>query len=255
MKLYGLIGNPLTHSFSQKYFTEKFSAENINDCVYQNFEIKDLQKEIPILKNNAELYGLNVTIPYKSEIISFLDILSEVCKEINACNCIKINNGKWKGFNTDVIGFEKSFTQLLQPHHTKALILGTGGSSKAVAYVLKKLNIDFLFVNRNKNISDGIINYESVTTEIIKEYTIVINTTPLGQFPNGGAYPKIPYEYVSDKNYFFDLIYNPFKTLFLSKAEAMGAVIKNGKDMLAIQAEESWKIWTHKESDTSSCTL
>ena len=243
MKIYGLIGNPLSHSFSQKYFTEKFGKENITGCSYRNFEIKDLNKEIYGLKINPTLCGLNVTIPYKSQIIPFLDKVSEECKEINACNCIKIIDGKWTGYNTDIVGFEKSFTSLLQPHHTKALVLGTGGSSKAVAYVLKKLNIDFLFVSRKEQESKGIINYGSVSPKLMQEYTIVINTTPVGMYPNVNEYPQLPYDYVSEKHYFFDLIYNPSKTLFLSKAEVMGAIIKNGDKMLSIQAEESWKIW------------
>jgi shikimate dehydrogenase len=244
MKIYGLIGNPLSHSFSKKYFTAKFIEENISDCGYQNFEIKDLQLEIPELKNNSSIAGLNVTIPYKSRILPFLDSTSAVCTEINACNCIKIDRGKWTGFNTDVIGFEKSFVPNLSPHNTKALILGTGGSSKAIAYVLKKLKIDFLFVSRRQDASAFIINYELISPELMKEYSIVINTTPSGMFPNVDTYPKLPYECVTGKHYFFDLVYNPMETLFLSKAHAMGAAIKNGGDMLAIQAEESWKIWS-----------
>ena len=244
MKIYGLIGNPLSHSFSKKYFTEKFSNENINDCEYQNFEIKNLPEEIPSLKKNSFLSGLNVTIPYKSQIIPFLDTVSDEVNDINACNCIKIDGGKWSGFNTDITGFEKSFVPFLRPHNTKALILGTGGSSKAVAYVLNNLQIDFLFVSRKKDLAGEIINYESISSETMKEYTIVINTTPAGMFPNVDHYPQLPYEFVSDQHYFFDLVYNPSKTLFLSKAAAMGAVIKNGGDMLSIQAEESWKIWS-----------
>jgi shikimate dehydrogenase len=244
MKIYGLIGNPLSHSFSQKYFTDKFIKENITDCCYLNIEIKNLNKEIVQLKNDPLLCGLNVTIPYKLQIIPFLDEISEECKEINACNCIKIYGGKWKGFNTDVTGFEKSFVQHLQAHHRKALVLGTGGSSKAVAYILKKWGIEFLFVTRKKEIPAGTIHYENILPSHMQEFTIVINTTPAGMYPNVNDYPKIPYEHVSERNYFFDLIYNPSKTLFLSKAEAMGAVIKNGEQMLQIQAEESWEIWS-----------
>ncbi len=244
MKIYGLIGNPLSHSFSKKYFTEKFSNENINDCEYQNFEIKNLPEEIPSLKKNSFLSGLNVTIPYKSQIIPFLDTVSGEVNDINACNCIKIDGGKWSGFNTDITGFEKSFVPFLRPHNTKALVLGTGGSSKAVAYVLNNLQIDFLFVSRKKDLAGEIINYESISSETMKEYTIVINTTPAGMFPNADHYPQLPYGFVSDQHYFFDLVYNPAKTLFLSKAAAKGAVIKNGGDMLSIQAEESWKIWS-----------
>lgn len=243
MKIYGLIGNPLSHSFSQKYFTEKFRQENITGYSYLNFEIKNLTKEIYELKNNLLISGLNVTIPFKTEIIPFLDYVSEECKEINACNCIKITAGKWTGFNTDITGFEKSFVPHLRPHHTKALVLGTGGSSKAVTYVLKKLKIDFLLVSRKKELSKRVVNYDDVTPLLMQEFAIVINTTPVGMFPHAEEYPQLPYEYVSEKHYFFDLIYNPSKTLFLSKAEAMGAVIENGGQMLSIQAEESWKIW------------
>lgn len=243
MKIYGLIGNPLGHSFSKKYFTEKFSKENLQDCEYQNFEIKDLRGEIPFIKANAEIAGLNVTIPYKSGIISFLDNITAVCEEINACNCIKVVNGKWTGFNTDVIGFEKSFIPHLQPHHKKALVLGTGGSSKAVAYVLDKLNIQFLFVSRNAESRDNAITYDAISAKLMEDFTIVINTTPVGMHPNVDRYPQLPYKFVSNKHYFFDLIYNPDETLFLSKAAQKGATIENGKDMLAIQAEESWKIW------------
>lgn len=243
MKIYGLIGNPLGHSFSQKYFTEKFKAEHIVDCIYNNYEIKDLDKEIPELKDNKNLQGLNVTIPYKSEIIPFLDSVSYVCKEINACNCIKISGGKWIGFNTDVFGFEKTFVPNLKSHHTKALIIGTGGSSKAVACVLKKLHIDFLFVSRQKNEKGAIVNYDFITPVLLQEYTVVINTSPAGMYPDVTLYPKILYECITPQHYFFDLIYNPSETLFLTKAKARGATIANGEKMLAKQADESWKIW------------
>lgn len=243
MKIYGLVGYPLGHSFSQKYFSEKFLVENITDCQYQNFELKDLDKEIPRLKILSNLYGLNVTIPYKTQIISYLDELTDECREMNACNCIKINNGKWIGYNTDVTGFEKSFLPHLKSYHKKALILGTGGASKAVAFVLKKLGIEFLMVTRNKEKSSSEINYDDISEKVLADCNIVINTTPVGMFPNVDAYPMLPYEYITDQFYFFDLIYNPAKTLFLSKAEEKGAVIENGEKMLIIQAEESWKIW------------
>jgi len=244
MKIYGLIGNPLTHSFSQKYFTEKFKKESIAGCQYVNFEIKDLDKEIRQLKNDRDLCGLNVTIPYKFRIMAFLDEISPECREINACNCINILDGRWKGFNTDVTGFEKSFAPYLQPHHAKALVLGTGGSSKAVVYVLQKLGIGFLLVSRNKEAVPGVIHYDDIDAALLQEFTIVINTTPAGMYPNLDGYPKLPYEAVSAKNYFFDLVYNPPRTVFLSRAEAMGALVKNGEQMLVIQAEESWKIWS-----------
>jgi shikimate dehydrogenase len=243
MKIYGLIGNPLSHSFSRKYFLEKFQKENITDCDYLNFEVKDLYLEIPAIKKNLLISGLNITIPYKSQVIKFLDFFSPECLEINACNCIKIVDGKWEGYNTDVTGFENSFLSELETFHKKALILGTGGSSKAVAFVLKKLGIEFVLVSSSKKDLPGMIHYEEVSKSFMDEYSIVINTTPVGMFPNTEDYPKIPYQYISERHYFFDLIYNPAKTLFLSKAQDRGARIKNGGDMLSIQAEESWKIW------------
>ncbi len=247
MNIYGLIGKTLHHSFSKRYFSEKFRSENLTDSQYRNFEIKNLDQEIPELKINPELKGLNVTIPYKTEIISFLDDVSEECREINACNCIKIFDGKWTGYNTDIIGFEKSFTPFLKPFQQKALVLGTGGASNAVAFVLKKLNIDFVKVSRTKNVSDSVISYEDISEETLKDFQIVINTTPVGTFPKVDECPPLPYEFVTDRHYFFDLIYNPAKTLFLSLAEKHGAFIENGDKMLMIQAEESWRIWESSE--------
>jgi shikimate dehydrogenase len=246
MKIYGLIGRSLGHSFSEKYFAEKFKKENIHDCQYRNFELKDLENEIPELKKKPDLAGLNVTIPYKTEILSFLDEISAEVFEINACNCIKIKDGKWKGYNTDIVGFERSFVPHLKPFHKKALVLGTGGASKAVVFVLKKLNIDFLKVSRNKNESASIISYEDISATLFKEFQIVINTTPVGTFPKVDEAPPLPYELVNSQHYFFDLIYNPPQTQFLSLAEKKGAVIENGSQMLVLQAEKSWKIWNEK---------
>jgi shikimate dehydrogenase len=243
MKIYGLIGKSLSHSFSQRYFTEKFLKENISDCRYQNFQIKELAKEIPDLKKLPGLSGLNVTIPYKSDIISFLDHLTEETKEINACNCIQIKEGNWIGHNTDIIGFGKSFLPHLKPFHKKALILGTGGAAKAVAFVLMRSGIQFLEVSRSKKEGASAITYNDLSKEIIEEYSVVINTTPVGMFPSENDYPQLPYQYISSRHYFFDLIYNPEKTLLLAKAEERGATIENGEKMLRIQAEESWKIW------------
>ncbi|HXS56866.1 MAG TPA: hypothetical protein VN726_12135 [Hanamia sp.] len=241
MNIYGLVGRTLSHSFSEKYFSEKFQRENIINCQYRNFELKDLKTEIGKLKIDQDLKGLNVTIPYKTEIIPFLNELSEECNRINAVNCIKITNGKWKGFNTDITGFERSFVPHLKSFHQKALILGTGGASNAVAFVLEKLNIDFLKVSR-KNEGSSSVSYEKLP-EIFHEFQIVINTTPLGTFPDTNEFPPLPYHLINDQYYFFDLIYNPAKTLFLSLAEKNCAVIENGSKMLAIQAEESWRIW------------
>lgn len=243
MTIYGLIGKTLHYSFSRRYFSEKFRSDEIKDIQYLNFELKDLGAELPLLKNNPEIKGLNVTIPYKTEIIPFLDELTEECREINACNCIKIKDGKWIGFNTDFIGFEKSFALFLKPYHKKALILGTGGASNAVAFVLKKLNIEFLKVSRSGIKSSSVISYKDISPELLKEFTIVINTTPIGTSPSVNECPDLPYEFITPQHYFFDLIYNPAKTLFLSLAEKYGAFIENGDKMLSIQAEESWAIW------------
>lgn len=241
MRLFGLIGYPLSHSFSQRYFTQKFKYERIVDCQYQNFELADLATEILYLKYEKELAGLNVTIPYKTAILSYLDEASEVVKKIGACNCIAIKNGKWVGHNTDVTGFENSFIPLLKPHHKKALILGTGGASQAVAYVLEKKGIPFLKVSRHSQ--PDCITYEEVDANLIHDYQIVINTTPVGMHPEVNQCPSLPYEAITANHYFFDLIYNPSKTLFLQLAEEKGALIENGDKMLLIQAEESWDIW------------
>jgi shikimate dehydrogenase len=243
MKIYGLIGRSLIHSFSEKYFSEKFRKENISDCEYRNFEIKNFEKEISFLKKTPQIKGLNVTIPYKRDVFSFLDEISSECKAINACNCIKPADGKWIGFNTDAVGFEKSFLPHLKPHQKKALILGTGGASNAVAFVLEKLNIDYIKVSRNTSGNSKVITYNDITPEIFKLYNIVINTTPAGTFPKADECPDLPYQLITGQYYFFDLVYNPSKTLFLSRAQQYGATICNGENMLSIQAEESWKIW------------
>lgn len=243
MKTYALIGKTLGHSFSRKYFTDFFIGNSLSDCEYQNFEIPDLEKEIPILKKLKDLCGLNVTIPYKTAILSFMDTITDDCREINACNCVEIKNGKWTGHNTDVIGFEKSFVPFLKPYHKKALILGDGGAAAAVKFVLKKLQIPYLTVSRKMKEEVNYINYADLSADLIRSYTIIINTTPLGMFPKVEDAPDIPYEFIGHSHYLYDLIYNPSKTLFLLKGEEQGAVIKNGADMLVLQAEESWRIW------------
>ena len=244
MRVFGLIGYPLTHSFSRKHFTDKFLREGIKDCVYENFEFKnltDLKKRLP-----DSLAGINITIPFKEQVLEYLDDANTIVKETSACNCIRIQDGFWKGFNTDVLAFERSFTPLLNLHHKKALILGTGGASKAVSYVLRKLGIDYLFVSTGR-IGTGILGYNLINPEIMKEYHIIINTTPLGTFPDEHICPSIPYDHITRAHYLYDLVYNPSKTLFLSRGEAMGAKIKNGYEMLESQAEESWKIWNEYE--------
>lgn len=241
MQLFGLIGYPLAHSFSKKYFTEKFEKERLADYAYENFPVISVDKIKAILQNHPELKGLNVTIPYKEQVIPFLDEMNEMVKETGACNCIKISNEKLLGYNTDIIAFERSLKKNLQPHHSKALILGTGGSAKAVKYVLKKIDIPFLSVSRK--VSEENLSYEQITPALLSEYHLIINTTPLGMFPDIAHAPSIPYDALTPQHFLFDLIYNPEKTLFLQKGEERGAMIKNGYEMLILQAEESWRIW------------
>ncbi len=243
MNLYGLIGYPLTHSFSEQYFTEKFEKEKIKDAVFKAFPIKNINELPVILKNNPSLKGLCVTIPYKEQVLKFITDESNEVKKIGATNSIKISGNTLTAYNTDIAGFEKSFINKLKPHHNKALVLGTGGASKAVQFVLKKLNISFIIVTRNKELKDNFINYSMLSKAIMDEFTIVINCTPVGMWPLVDDCPNIPYNLITPNHYFFDLIYKPAKTLFLEKAEMRGASIQNGYDMLIIQAEESWKLW------------
>ncbi len=241
MRIFGLIGYPLSHSFSQKYFTEKFHKEKIADAKFENFSIATIQELHTIVETDHSLKGLSVTIPYKKEVISFLHEKDNVVEKINACNCIRIESEKLIGFNTDVIGFEKSFIKKLQSHHKSALILGTGGAAAAVEFVLNKLQIDHHFVSRKKDQNNFL--YEELNEKILNENQIIINCSPLGTFPNVDDAPNIPYQFLSGKNYLFDLVYNPAKTKFLSEGEKRGATIQNGYEMLVLQAEESWKIW------------
>jgi len=242
MRRYGLIGYPLSHSFSQKYFTEKFQREQIADCVYENFPLADISEFSALIQQHDDLCGLNVTIPYKEKVIPFLTEQSDVVKATGACNCIKINNGRLAGYNTDVIGFENSLKPLLQPHHTKALVLGTGGAAKAVHYVLNKLGIAFTEVSRTPS-KAAQIAYDKIGEASISEYQLIINTSPVGMYPKVDECPPLPYQFLTSKHYLYDLVYNPAKTLFLQKGEAQGAAVKNGHDMLIIQAEEGWRIW------------
>lgn len=241
MRQFGLIGYPLSHSFSKKYFTEKFAAEEISGCNYELYPIESIDLFPSLLQDINGLEGLNVTIPYKESVLPFLHEQSTAVQEIGACNCICIRNGKLIGYNTDVVGFRQSIEPLLQSHHRNALVLGTGGAAKAVVWVLKQLGIAFSYVSRTK--AEGVWGYDDITAEVLKNYPLVINTTPLGMQPNVLAKPSLPYEAVTEDFLFYDLVYNPDKTAFLEAAEQQGAVIKNGADMLIIQAEESWKIW------------
>jgi shikimate dehydrogenase len=244
MKQFGLIGYPLGHSFSKKYFEEKFAKENLQHCVFDLFPIKEIGAFRNLIAEQQNFVGLAVTIPYKETVIPFLDDITDSVKEIGAVNCIQFKNGKTIGYNTDVIGFEKSLKPLLKQHHTQALILGTGGASKAVQYVLKKIHIPFLLVSRNK--TSDTITYENISEEIIKTYTLLINTTPLGMSPNEEGFADIPYQFLTSKHLLYDLIYKPEKTMFLQKGKQQGCAIKNGFEMLVLQAEENWKIWNSK---------
>lgn len=240
MRLFGLIGYPLSHSFSEKYFSEKFEKQGLTDCKYELFSIATIDELKKVLER-PNLCGLNVTIPYKEQVLPFLDSTDDVVKKIKACNCIDIRKGKLKGYNTDVEGFEQSLRTQLQSHHKNALILGTGGAAKAVEFVLKKLDIAVKYVSRKPSVNN--YSYTELTPAIISDRTLIINTTPLGMYPAINEAPPIPYEALSAAHYLFDLTYNPAKSLFLQKGEVRGALIKNGYDMLVIQAEESWKIW------------
>lgn len=241
MKRFGLIGKTLKHSFSKGFFEKKFSQLGITDCSYENFELQSIEEFPDLIANNAELKGLNVTIPYKEDVIQFLNSKNEIVESIGACNCIKIVDGELHGFNTDAIAFKNSLHKYLKPNHKCALVLGTGGASKAVQYALKELNIDFLIVSRRKDKNQ--LGYEDVSRDIIKGHQVIINTTPLGMYPNVDQDPPIPYLALTPDHLLFDLIYNPAKTKFLQHGEEKGAQTVNGYEMLVAQAEESWKIW------------
>lgn len=242
MKTFGLIGYPLSHSFSKKYFSDKFMDEGLADCVYENFPIENIELIEEIIQHHPSLVGLNVTIPFKEKVIPYLDDTNEIVKETGACNCIKIHQGKKIGFNTDVIGFGKSLDVKLNASHKHALVLGTGGAAKAVHYALKQRNISYLEVSRSPSSSD-IISYEDIDKSVLESHTLIINTTPVGMYPNVDVAPPIPYQFIHQAHYLFDLVYNPDETKFLQKGKAMGATVENGSDMLKIQADASWEIW------------
>lgn len=239
---FGLLGRNISYSFSKGYFTEKFNDEVFTGNSYENFDISDIKDFTELVANNPELKGLNVTIPYKEQVIPFLDKLSKKASLIGAVNTIKFTKkGKLKGYNTDYYGFKKSLEPLLQPHHKKALILGTGGASKGVAFALNELNIPYTFVSREAK--ENIIDYDLINATTFDNFQIIINCTPVGTSPNITACPNLPYEFFTEKHIAYDLIYNPEETQFLKNAKERGAVIKNGYDMLIFQAEKAWKIW------------
>ena len=241
-KRFGLIGKNIDYSFSKKYFTKKFAAALFEDYSYENFDLPVIEDFIKTINENPDLKGLNITIPYKESFISYLDTLSKNAEKIGAVNVVKFTKkGKLKGFNSDYYGFMKSLKPMLQPYHKKALILGTGGAAKAVAFALEKLGILFTFVSREEK--EGMIDYDLINATTFDNYQIFINCTPLGTSPNTKEFPPIPYDYFTDKHIAFDLIYNPEETVFLKKAKKKGATTKNGYEMLVLQAEKSWKIW------------
>ena len=240
---FGLVGKNISYSFSKKYFTEKFQKLGLETYKYRNYDIPDIE-EFPfvIYQQEDEFQGFSVTIPYKQAILKYLDEVDVDAKKIGAVNTIKVTeDNRLIGYNTDVYGFQKSIEPLLKKHHKKALILGTGGASKAVAYALNKLDIAYEFVSRN--VSENSLLYSILSQQFMEEYTIIINCTPLGTHPNIDDSPNIPYEFITEKHLLFDLIYNPSETKFLQEGKKRGAIIKNGLEMLELQAEKSWEIW------------
>lgn len=242
MRLYGLIGFPLGHSFSQRYFTGKFTSEQISDCAYQNFPIETISGLVPLLQTNPDLCGFNVTIPYKQQIIPYLSQLSGEAQAIGAVNCVQITREGLIGHNTDAYGFRNSLLNLLQEvRPQRALILGSGGAAKAVQYVLNQLQIEFATVSRDSN--HGTYTYNELTPEIIHAHHLIIQATPLGTFPHVEGFPALPYEALGTGHFLFDLVYNPAVTEFLRRGAAQGAKTMNGYDMLVGQAEKAWEIW------------
>lgn len=242
-KVYGLIGYPLGHSFSRKYFNDKFRKEGISDCEYKLFELENIQMLPEIMKKEPNLQGFNITIPYKQEVLQYLDKLDQHAEEIGAVNVVKIVDSKLIGYNSDFLGFSDTLIKFINLNDVnKALILGTGGASKAIAYALKKLNIEFLYVSRK--LGNHAITYEELRNkELISTQQLIINTTPVGTYPNAENAPDIPYESINGQHYLYDLVYNPQETLFMKNGREQGAKVINGYDMLVGQAEAAWKIW------------
>lgn len=244
MDKYGLIGYPLEHSFSRNYFNEKFRNERI-DAEYDNFEIPSIENLKEVLETTPNLRGLNVTIPYKEEVIRYLDELSPEARAIGAVNVIRVTHKGsktvLKGFNSDVIGFTRSIESMLEPLHRKALILGTGGAAKAVDYGLKSLGLGTLFVSRTAR--PGVITYNDVTPDLIRSQKVIVNCTPLGMYPHVDSCPPLPYEAMDSHTLLYDLLYNPDETLFMQKGREQGAITKNGLEMLLLQAFASWEMW------------
>ncbi len=247
MKTFGLIGHRLGYSFSRNFFTEKFAAENLSEHEYVNFELDSIDEFPGIFDGKNIIAGLNCTIPYKQQIMQFMDEIDSEAAKIGAVNTVKITNknGKryLKGFNTDIYGFENSLLPMLESKHKKALILGTGGASKAIKYILIKLQIDYVSASIEEELFEKEIRYNQINDELLKEYLIIIHATPIGTFPNVDNCPDIPYQSITSNHVLFDLVYNPEETLFLKKGKAQGAKIKNGLEMLHLQAIRAWEIW------------
>lgn len=240
MRRFGLIGYPLGHSFSKRYFSEKFEREGISDAAYELFPIESIERFPGLWNENPELVGLNVTIPYKEQVIPFLDTLNETAAAVGAVNCIHRSGDKLTGYNTDVFGFDRSLP--LMPAGTEALILGTGGASKAVAFVLKKRNIPFLYISRHPEGAQE-ISWDSIPEHIGRK-TLIVNTTPLGMAPDTESCPELPFDVMGSQHFVYDLVYNPVETLLLRRARLQDCAIANGLDMLYFQAEKAWEIWT-----------
>lgn len=241
-KRFGLLGRDINYSFSRGYFTEKFQKENIEGCSYENFDIPVITDFPAIIANSSDIFGINVTIPYKEQVMQYMDEMNENASKIGAVNTIKFTKeGNLRGYNTDYYGFMESIKPLLQVHHKKALILGTGGASKGVAFALEVLGIEYTFVSRSEK--ENVLAYDKLDANTFAEYQIVINSSPVGTSPKIEEFPLIPYEYFTENHIAYDLVYNPSETQFLQKAKAQGAQTKNGQDMLVYQAEKSWEIW------------
>lgn len=258
MRKYGLLGRSLKHSFSPSWFADKFSRESIVDADYSIYEIEDISAFPDLLRSNPDLRGLNVTIPYKTKVCGWLDDIFGPAAALNVVNTIviekinepfegqKIEGFRTKGHNTDIYGFKESVKPLIKPYFERALILGTGATASTVAYVLYKLGIDVLFVSREPE-GEQEIGWEDINEHVIRFHPFIINTTPVGMYPNSGDFPDIPYECLTDKHLLYDLIYNPAETEFLRKGKERGAQIQNGYSMLCLQAEQSWKTWQNAE--------
>ena len=242
MKLLGLIGYPLIQSFSPSYFKLKFETEKISNYEYQLFEIENIQQLPTLLQTNKNLIGFNVTIPYKQAVLQYVHTQHPVVQQCGATNCITIHNGVLTAYNTDVVGFQLSLQPLLQEQHSKALVLGTGGAAKAVAYVLEQLHIPYMYVSRYKQ-QPNTITYNEVTAAVIQQYHLIINASPSGMVPNTTTFPPLPYEALTTQHLLYDLVYKPNETIFLQKGKQQGAVVKNGLEMLHLQADEAWRIW------------